>query len=213
MGASVTSLKTNEKLCREDVAKLVKCSNLEELGISLTRDAESSLMGAVLFMTNLRSLKLDWSSVRLEECQDEWYPGWKYYEAVSGTTLKVVQVSPMLAELSMVGVRIAVGEIAAILKSIGPRLKHFETTTAGQGDSPFDSLEKLMETMIVHNPQLSTFNVYSKSVEGAPRTSGVVAISQQGRRIRYVLARLKRRAPMLRTCDLNRYLDAHSGRD
>lgn len=62
--------------------------------------------------------------------------------------LKVVQVYPMLAKLRMVGVRIAVGELKAVLQSVGILLEHFETTTPGQNESPFDRLGNLMETMI-----------------------------------------------------------------
>lgn len=116
-------------------------------------------------MTRLSCLKLEWqrSSLRVveywrlsEDTPKRRAHITQYKQAAASSMLRMVQQASCLTHLDLLCVRIRASEIVAILKHLGPRLRHSGVAFHDQHEKSVGRFKIILEAVMEHNRELCT---------------------------------------------------------
>lgn len=183
------------------VRDLQNLPRLKNLSLHIIQGAEEELPEVVRKLPELTDLDLVFVQSALESRERCQYSGSLFATASPGTMLRTVQAAPHLSTLCVGQVRIRLVELDMILKSIGARLRSFETSICDQEESPFDRLEALVLTAAKYNVEVREF-----WVDDIGHRRGPTPLEEWKRQAKQVLAGLRflqKRAPYVRMRDMD----------
>lgn len=196
IGAVVTELDNGyeHEYSSQQICAVGKCLRLNKLCLEVADGSEHVLPETIRKLPCLTGLFLAWSGLFKRE-QDE------FHTPFPGVLLRTVMSAPQLTELSFVGLRIRLPEMAKILEHIGPRLRHFGASVIGQDEAPLERLCALFQAAAIHNPELRTLELLCQGYvpwvvnDGSTQEQRV----QMGLVVVSMLRRLELHAPFLST--------------
>lgn len=183
------------------VHNMRKLPRLRKLYLTMTEGAEEELPGTVAKLPELTDLDLTWLPSSNESRGRCPYSNSLYVAPPAGLVLRTIQSAPLLTDLCLGKVRIALNELTMILRCVGPRLRFFQTSICDQDEVPFHRLESLLCTIGNYNKELGRFWVDDlvHSPGGTPRTEWSRLAQRSVAALRY----LERLIPGLMTHEMD----------
>lgn len=157
LGARVASLRIHEiTLTRDMVSGLAGCTQLQELDMVLEAEAERSL--TKMSFTRLRKLRIRWVYNTVDVFSPETgrtcrIP--RLYEPCGRTLRAAVCKMEKLEAVSLECGQLDTGLIRRLLRTIGERLRVFETSLEGQKLAVDRQLDCIIRTIATHCPNVS----------------------------------------------------------
>lgn len=136
---------------QRELMTLVECERLEVLRLMLDREVTSGVDYVLRAMPRLWSLKLRWENEVTDRGKIE------LVNVTQRMLLAAVESASSLRELALIGVRVTLKDLEAMLANLGDRLLRLDVTLEGQEEQPLQRLAVLLVAAIKWNHELQFF--------------------------------------------------------
>lgn len=196
--SSLTLIQTREILGKDDLHALQSSTQLQTLVARIAIGAEDALSRTLPFFNQtLQVLHISWLPPGLDYV-DERRPGtMPSKHRKPGQLHAMIKGLPNLYKLAVNRVCVDLSELIAIMKTMGDRLRYFETSLVGQKEPEMTRLEALILAAARYSPQLRYLFSYEPHYGYVMSTclNRQKWLRQKGRALRAALSQLQKRAP------------------